>query len=326
MCIKVYYILLLFFNFNRVIIGQTGSISCTYSNSGNYTCALAINNPNGFNNFSYINGTHLTGLNDDNVLHVRTTSTISTNVPSIICEKFKSLQSISLNRLQINKIDEYSFKECQNILYISLSFNKISVVDEKAFNNNLILRELWLYNNLIANLSVNVFLNLHNLKHLRININNITDLPANIFKPLKTLDSIAINKNKISKLRMEWFEDMKILRALWIGENFIEKFQKNIFAPLKNLLWFYSETNKLSVIQADSFGTHPNLKIISFANNQITAIDEQFIDNTGVTDFAMVGNICSDANITDTSTTRDFMRTELRQCFENYNNLPTGNI
>jgi len=307
----------------QVIYSQNEAIYCEFS--GNYTCAISVYNPNGFNNFTTINGTHLTGKNDENVLNVYSFAASNTkNIPSIICEKFINIQKIELNQNGIRTINEYSFKNCQKLYYLDLKFNKISEIDEKSFNNNLMLQYLYMYDNQLTNIPENLFLNLENLSILRLNGNNITDLPADIFKPLKKLVDLSFSRNKISKLRMEWFEKLEKLNFLWIYKNLIEDFQQNIFAPLKSLTNLYSGTNNLSVIHSDSFGTHPYLKLIAFDSNEIIAIDEQIIDNTNVTNFYMSKNVCANVNITDSSASREYMRTQLRQCFENYNDLVIG--
>jgi len=287
-----------------IICGQNELISCEYhAISSGYTCNLKITNPNGFNNFTAINGTHLTGMADNDVKIIISNSQSNTlNVPSIICEKFKNAETINLYLSKIRRIDDYSFEKCKKLLYLELISNLITVIDEDAFEENV------------------------NLQKLYIGLNPITDLPEDLFEPLKNLTVLSFSRSEISILRPEWFEPLGNLKTLSIYENPIEIFPKKIFEPLKNLSVLYSYKCNLKEIHSDSFGVHPYLKTISFHLNQIDAIDERIIDNTNVTNFYMTMNLCADVNITDTSASRESMRTALKTCFENYEELYPGKI
>jgi len=72
------------------------SIECSYyawqlGNSTIYECALAISNPNGFDNFTRILGDHVPGFNDLNVTEVPFANGLSTNIPQIICRQFPKI-------------------------------------------------------------------------------------------------------------------------------------------------------------------------------------------------------------------------------------------
>ena len=90
---------------------------------------------------------------------------------------------------------------------------------------------------------------------------------------------------------------------------------------MANLKEIALDQNKFKVINSDWFGILPNLESIYLIMNQIYAIDEKLLNNTGVTNIDMRRNICADKNILDPSDSKEIMRLELRQCFENYENL-----
>jgi hypothetical protein len=65
----------------------------------------------------------------------------------------------------------------------------------------------------------------------------------------------------------------------------------------------------------------PTLRNINLSGNRIDAIDENFIDFTGVNFLSVIGNVCVSRSITDTSVTRTVLRIELSVCIRNYNAL-----
>ena len=316
-----FVILIIFVNLHSSL-GQF--VSCSYRIFSNlYSCDLTIQNPNGLNNFASIGGTHLSGMTDNDVRRIlRVAGSNTTNFPSIICEKFQSVTRFDMSGINIQAIDEYSFKNCKKLQHLYLENNNIKKVDEKAFNENIDLLVLNFPFNQLSELSENVFKSLQKLVILDIGVNKISDLPQNIFSSLKRLHSLSLPSNQIKNLRIEWF--LENLNSLNLGGNLVEELPRNIFMSLKNLnrLHFYS--NKFKVIHSGSFRGLSNLKTIDFDNNQIQAIDEEFIDHTGVERLDMINNFCVNQRIFDNSTTRMSMRLALQNCFKNFDDLLLG--
>lgn len=317
-------IFILAINFNLIF----GQISCNYNVTVfGYTCDLVINNPNGLNNFASIGGVHVPGHLDSDVIRIMTTSgSISTNIPSIICSKFKNIQWMYLQSIGIRRIDDYSFIDCTAMRLLDFRFNEISFVHEKAFNRNLNLLYLYFHNNQLTTLPENVFQNLQRLEILWFDYNNIADLPPKIFRPLTSLNSLDFKSNQLRSIRPEWFELLPSMKYLYMASNFIADIPKNAFVNLKNLDSFSVASNNIKMIHADSFGFLPNLKYINVDNNQVNAVDENLIDYTGVSRVNMLGNFCANKDISDSSISRDYMRAEMRECFNNYERSMSGKL
>lgn len=309
-------------NFSEII----GQMTCNYNNTVyGYTCHLFINNPNGLNNFGVIGGTHLPGYTDSSVAKITIMpGSISPNFPSYICLKFKNIKEMTIRSLGLTRIDDYAFIGCTGLLDLELFNDPINTIHEKAFIRNLDLQRLWLYGNNITTLPVNVFQYQQRLDYLFIMFNDIKDLPENIFRPLVNLKALDLSSNNLKFLRPEWFETLSNLSDLFIPGNYISDFPKNIFSPLKSLYGFIAFGNKLKMIHADSFGFLPNLTYFSVDTNFIEAIDENLIDYTGITTIIMIGNTCATESIEDDSANRDYMRAMLRECFNNYERLTSG--
>ena len=187
------------------IRGQNEVLSCTYSTSSNgYSCALTIINPNGFNNFPGINGTHLSGRTDNDVLYVYSVAGSNTsNIPSIICEKFQNTRRIEILSSGVQTIDEDSFQKCTKLNLLNLKNNKIRQFHENSFRKNSELTELLLWFNEITELPADPFSNLQKLYRLDFESNKITKLPENIFKPLIGLNLLYLEKNLIEELPVD---------------------------------------------------------------------------------------------------------------------------
>lgn len=282
------------------------TIGCNYTiDASKYTCKLIINNPNGLNNFQFIDGIHLAGYTMYHVERlVKGDPSISKNFPSIICEKMRNINFIDVNNMKIERIDEYSFKGCKNLVKLYLQENKISVggIHEKAFNENLKLELIYLQNNQLK----------------------FYNLPGNVFKPLRNLGRLALSFNMISILNPQWFLTLENLKYLHIDDNQLAEIPENTFSPLVNLTELWMFKNMFKVIHSKQFSIHPKLYKIMVQLNQIEAIDEKFIDNVGVTRFELSNNVCANKDINDGSTGRLTMKNELSHCFRNYHDLYPG--
>jgi len=317
-------LVLIIFISNHQSYGQVLNCDFLFYNTL-YTCNLTIVNPNGLNNFTGISGTHLTGMTDNDIERIYSpTGSNSTNVPSIICEKFKNVEYIYLLSMGIKKIDEHSFKNCKILFYLDLGFNQIDTIDEKSFSENTELHYLYLLYNELTSLPENVFLNQQKLVTLWFDYNRISNPPKNVFDPLENLRELDLRGNQIKNLKVRWFEKLENLKNLYLVSNQIEELPKNVFSPLKNMDLLDLYNNKLKTIHANSFGILPNLTTINMMFNFIDAVDERFIDNTGVISLNMQNNNCANVFIFDDSTSRETMRNDLQNCFNNYNILYPG--
>ncbi|CAG9798471.1 unnamed protein product [Chironomus riparius] len=315
-------IFILMMNHN-VIFGQ---LSCAYNMHFNtYACNLTIHNPDGLNNFDNIEGEHLPGYTDNDVTYMLSVFGSNTlNIPSIICEKFRRLRSIDFHRINIQRLDDYSFKDCPDLSILYLLHNNISIINEAVFSSNSWLRVLFLSGNTLTTLPENIFQHT-TIEYLYLTKNMIVDLPINIFRPLTNLTNLLLADNQIENLRIEWFENNKDLQYLYFDNNKIQHLPENMFSPIVKLYQLTLGFNYLKTIQFNSFGSLQNLWIIDLNNNQIDAIDESILDNTTVKQLNMIGNLCADKNIFDNSISSDVLRTELRTCFDNFNNMASGN-
>lgn len=310
------------------VVGQSPSIKCDYgfTSSNQYTCTMAIYNPSGLNNFSEINGTHVTGMTSSDVQRIfldgMPRNTL--NFPSIICQTFKNAFTIDFVAAGIERLDADSFSNCTQLLMLILLANRINRIDENVFINNHDLRHLEFRENRITELPENLFASQQRLTFLSLYGNNVSDFHDNTFKPLKNLEHLNLASTRVTKLKHSWFEPLENLREIYIFNNQIEEFPEGIFASLKNLWIISAFSMNLTVIHSDSFGHLPRFSHIILNNNNIYAFDERFVDNTVLSNLIMERNICVNESIADHSPSRPALRNMMRTCFENYEALLNG--
>lgn len=297
-------------------------LQCDYFYQGDYSCKLKILNPNGLNDFTEIKGSHNPGFMDADVVSVNSQEESSTvNIPEIICATFTNLRIISYANNEIEQIGAESFNSCKNVENIILFNNAITEIHELAFSENLKLKNLNLGQNKITILSEKLFENQVSLTSLNLISNSMTDMPNRIFRSLTNLTELDLGRNQLSNLRNDWFKELGSLEKLFLGVNNLKDLPVDVFSTLRSLTQINLGSNKLTVIKFSSFGSLSKLSNVNLEENEIDAIDEKFIDNTGVTTLIMSMNICSDRDITDLTPSRTTMKNELRKCFENYEKL-----
>lgn len=328
MSLKTWLLILIYLVNYNVSNGQ--ELRCVYAlrTYYGYTCDLIIQNPYGLNNFTKINGTHMSQMGNADVLALHGLNSFSntTNIPSIICETFTNIKDVSLEQMGIITIDENSFKNCIYLTRLYLPENKITTINANSFNRNTHLQDCYLYHNQLTTVPENLFVNSQNLRVVWLNNNKIIDLPKKIFSSSKLMEMLYLQNNEIKILRPEWFEHLEIMNIMNLYSNKIEELPKYVFSNMKNLLYLSLANNKLKVIHSDSFGVMMNFNFVYFENNQINAIDQRLIDNTKLLRIDMTNNTCASDDIYDDSELRQTMRMALSACFANYKSLFPGMI
>lgn len=307
-------------------LAQYEILNCDFIiRDGNYSCELKIYNPSGQNNFQRINGSHLNGKTDDDVLTINVKlESFTINAPSIICETFKNVRQFFFRQIGLQRIDENSFKACKALTHLFIEMNSIAEIHENAFKDNSELNLLYLGYNRLSKLPENVFMSQQKLTTLYLEDNEFSDFPDKLFHPLQSLRMLTLERNQISVIKSEWFEKLASLEYLYLFANKIEELPVNVFSSLLKITGLYLFYNNLSVIHSNSFSFHPELGDVYLYDNQIKAIDERFIDNTGVKLINLERNLCADKSIRDPTVSREAMRAVLKTCFENYKNLFPG--
>lgn len=124
----------------------------------------------------------------------------------------------------------------------------------------------------------------------------------NSFENCKELNFLDFLTNNISIIDENSFIRNTKLEFLSFQLNQINELPSKLFEPMNKLEILGLISNNLTVIHSDSFGVLPILRIVYLQNNQVNAIDEKFINNTGVMLLDMHNNLC-EINCKNASTT-----------------------
>ena len=110
-------------------------LRCNYvggSDGASYECLLSISNPNGIE-FDEVEGTHLTGLSNEDVELVNAYSGNSRIIPSVICRQFPNVYHLTVMSINVEELTPAAFAECRNLVDVFLVFNQITSVPANTF-------------------------------------------------------------------------------------------------------------------------------------------------------------------------------------------------
>lgn len=280
-----------------------------------YSCELSFNNLKTFDSVTNIDGDHEDGNTDGNVKILESSSPAEINeFSSTFCEKFPNLESLKLENVKINSIDDISLQNCQYLKILSLNNNKIREIPQRLFSENSELLEIAITSNQLDTLHDDTFEMQDNLKNLILSNNKISSLPSGIFKSLWGLHTLNLDENQIEILDPTWFRKLTSLVKLSLKSNFIYDLPQEIFSNLNDLQVLELNSNHLTVINSNSFPSQGSLLTVDLSFNKIDAIDSNFIKNSPITTLVMENVSCFQASLVF----RDEMDVKLQNCYDNF--------
>jgi Leucine-rich repeat (LRR) protein len=234
-------------------------------------CQLTINNPNGYNSFTGITGTHQPGFGDADVELVQIVSGSTSIVPRIICTKFPNTGYLSLYGGGITSIGDTAFSGCTHVKDISLQMNRISSISANAFVNNREVESIGLSQNSLATLPENVFASQQNLLELNMGNNPFQNIPAGLFRPLENVLTINLDVTRITAINNQWFAQNSNLDYLSLVGNTIVV-NPNSFVGMSGLNGLNLNDNGITDIPSGTFTPLVNLEYLSLSKNRVTQI------------------------------------------------------
>ncbi|CAO1409227.1 unnamed protein product [Diamesa tonsa] len=122
-----------------------------------YTCEMRnvtyLNDTQGLS----ISGTHITDLQDTDVVAVKFINSTLSKIPSTIFRKFTNLVRLSVKQVGLKKLDNNTFEECGKLKEFDASFNEISEINNNAFDKCKSLTNIDLSDNVLRVLRNQVF-------------------------------------------------------------------------------------------------------------------------------------------------------------------------
>lgn len=201
---------LLFFLVN--LHSSLASLHCNYIYElSRYTCLLTANNPGGWNNYTTISGTHISGFSDNDVLVVNTlTGSNTLNVPAIICEKFRRLETVHLQSAGVKRIDSYSFEMCNNLVMLNSYNNSLAFLSPDAFRRTIRLEVIYFSTSDIEELPKGIFSSLVNLQVFFLRLSKLKVINSDSFGYLPMLKTANLDGNQIDAIDERFINDTAV--------------------------------------------------------------------------------------------------------------------
>ncbi|XP_055338624.1 insulin-like growth factor-binding protein complex acid labile subunit [Paramacrobiotus metropolitanus] len=172
-------------------------------------------------------------------------------------QNLPELRFLGINNNSVHFLESGFLSNLPKLKEISLRKNRIEIFDMQAFAKIPAVTSLDLSGNLLKDISFLplVLRSLPSLNFLLLAQNKIQTIPVNFLDGLSSLLLIDLRRNEIAKLPERLISSdsgNSVLRELYLGQNFINE------------------------IPADFFDNLTGLKTLSFANNSLSLIGQQF--------------------------------------------------
>ncbi|KAL7015942.1 hypothetical protein ACKWTF_016742 [Chironomus riparius] len=250
-----------------------------------------------------------------NVVHIEMCNVKLTDFSAnfTICEQ---LESLDVQKNNLNKISSGIFKNCKNLKTLKFGFNKISVISEDAFYGLPKVTILEFDNNFLVHIPEKLFVESINLEFLRLNVNLLEIIPNNLFAnnphlhffPMEnnpTLNGILpknfmANKTNLQFLYIEniglvdfpdgMFTNTSGLGNLFVSNNKILKIKNGIFDDLQALQKLEFHKNLIENIENDAFFGLPNLKFLKLNENKLKFINIKVFKHVSKLEYLNIEN------------------------------------
>lgn len=263
-----------------VTIASCQSISCVYTvHNGDYNCNLSIDNPNGFDGFSEISGTHLIGRTNADVRSVRLVSGTTTIIPRVLCDLFSSLAFIdAVWMLGLQSLTENAFNNCLGLIaFFVFSNPQITQIHPDFLRTNVNLNAVELHQLRVTSLPEELF-SATNMTWIEITLNpSLTDLPVNLFRTTPFMRELDLSDNGLTIWRPEWTQSMTQLSIFSINGNSLATIPRNALNT-NSLSEIFIAKNQLQVLDYFMFNDISNARRFWMNDNPIEAIDFNLLD------------------------------------------------
>lgn len=239
-----------------------------FDRGGLYTCELGAKLES--NKILVINGTHLPGRTNADVLVLETTTLSSIPImDATIMNTFRNLRLLNLASTNIERVAFNAFPFCDNLVELNLFQNRLLALEIDFLLNCRNLRSINLNNNQILGLTASVLRGLENLEHFTCNFNPNLLIVGNIFDTMISLRQVSLARNDFLFLPPGLFNNQQNLTNIDISGNRLTD-----FTIIRNAL------GNVNIIER-----------LDLRNNGIEHLDSEFLRNmTSLREIWLSGN------------------------------------
>jgi Leucine-rich repeat (LRR) protein len=328
------------------------SISCQYfggEDGTEYFCIMDVHNPDGVA-FNAIEGEHVAGQTNTNVVSANAFYQNTRTIPSVICRQFPNLERMMITGSGIEEILPENLENCANLreLYVhvnrirtiaagtfvnapnlrvlELGYNEISRVENGAFRGTS-LDLVDLYNNWLSEFTPGIFEGATTLTYVDMSFNRLRSIPENAFSSLTNLRHLILSSNPIEEnLPPSALRGLSNLLSLGMSRTITRVLNPGWFTDLTSLQELYFNNNLLREINSTVFApVLPTLQFAYFGNNYINMIDQLLLmeDSTPNLEYLRLsGNLCVDEDFLNLGESRWRIFEALMPCSNNFYETP----
>ncbi|KAG5670092.1 hypothetical protein PVAND_000376 [Polypedilum vanderplanki] len=205
-----------------------------------------------------------------------------------------------------------------NVTYGWVDSSNVRFIIQSFFTTFVNLQGLQITGSNLQILQPGAFQGANNLKYLTILLNNVRTLEDYSFMGASNLEVIRFWYNNLEQIRQDAFAGLNLLRELHVLGGTLREIPPYTFQPLTNLQFVEFSQNYLEIIDSRWFENNQNIQQMMFNSNQIYAVYPDIVEMPFLTSLSLLNNTCIDAVFAITADTRDEVRTQLFQCFDNY--------
>ncbi|XP_062576818.1 uncharacterized protein LOC134238715 [Saccostrea cucullata] len=210
----------------------------------------------------------------------------------------KQLQSPSLQTLDISfngirNLQQGTFEELSNTLYLNVSHNQITELHMDFLGVLPELRHLILRNSEIVMIHSNEIYSKFNssLELLDLRNNKIKTIFPKALHWLSSLSKLLLSNNSITNTDDYFSRSMKMLVEVDLSFNSISNITDNMFSGLRRLGYLNLQNNQIQVLNDFSFSTLASLQTLNLAFNKIHTINKMAFENmVSLTKLNLTGN------------------------------------
>ncbi|KAM4721387.1 chondroadherin-like protein [Rhinophrynus dorsalis] len=205
------------------------------------------------------------------------------------------LTHLSIQKCNIERIDEGAFRGLGRLVYLNLGSNKISFIYQESFDGLSSLQQLVLEKNRLEEIKPGAFSQLGFLNFLHLGDNFLVYLPDMLFQGLQQVKWMRLSNNMINVVSIEAFAGLPNLRRLSLDHNELQYLPTEALSRMSGLTRLELGFNPMTFIAEEAvqmaslkqlflnnmalqdvsfkaFETSPQLSLIDLSNNQIRSI------------------------------------------------------
>lgn len=163
--------------------------------------------------------------------------------PGILFEKFKKLEILEMNGLEMRSILQQSLNGADSLRILQVYGNKISLLGGFIFVGAPKLEALDLSANQISNINYETFVGLDSLKELSLSNNRISILDEQTFHPLTNLEWIWLDRNELKIIAVNLLVNSQKIQGMYLNNNKISALSTILFDQLEDLKFLFLSHN-----------------------------------------------------------------------------------